>query len=171
MTWDIRISLYYNSTANGDDPLAIPERPDLGSSPHAQAVMRHYGITYEEAIPQSISDSWKFLGCDKVPDTMPKWMSAELSEERIKREQAWAMRPDDGKRETDNPLLDTNGVQVQEGDLISVGWGGFPPEPPRQCTAVIQLKGTRDQYWGMSNCANYLRGFDFTVVRAGERGK
>lgn len=80
MTYTISISLYYNYkggtgvTGPETHDLAIPDAPELGYEPHAQEVMKHYGINYQDAHPQPVSDSWVFYGCDKTPEVVPKWM-------------------------------------------------------------------------------------------------
>lgn len=43
---------------------------------HAQKVMRDLGITYKEAIPQTIADCWDFLFCENVPDDLPPGVRA-----------------------------------------------------------------------------------------------
>lgn len=44
----------------------------LNDTRHAQAVMKELGITYKHAVPQSISDSWEFWGCENVPEDLPE---------------------------------------------------------------------------------------------------
>ncbi len=46
-----------------------------GDDRHAQIVMRDLGITYQQAIPQSLGDQWWFLDCEHVPDTLPPWLT------------------------------------------------------------------------------------------------
>lgn len=43
---------------------------------HAQALMSKLGITYKEAIPQSMHDCWDFLFCENVPDELPRGVTA-----------------------------------------------------------------------------------------------
>lgn len=38
---------------------------------HAQEYMEDMGITYQLAVPQSMSDSWWFFNCENIPDPMP----------------------------------------------------------------------------------------------------
>ena len=66
------VSLWYNWPDKGP---AIPERPDLGADPHAQAVMSHFGITYADAVPHTIGDSWSFTDCQNIPDKLPSFMT------------------------------------------------------------------------------------------------
>lgn len=79
MSYQIVISLWYNE---GETPgaLAIADAPELGANPHAQKVMEHFGINYEEAQPQSIADCWIFRGCDRYPEIVPRWMSVRDSD-------------------------------------------------------------------------------------------
>lgn len=42
---------------------------------HAQKVMGDLGITYDHAVPQSISDCWWFFNCKNVPDPTPSFLS------------------------------------------------------------------------------------------------
>ena len=72
MTYTIHINLWYNYPEN-----AILEAPDLGQSPHAEAAMRHYGIKYKGCWGSPITDSWTFVGCDKIPAIIPRWMSVQ----------------------------------------------------------------------------------------------
>ena len=71
MTYHIGISLYYFC---GEKP-AIADAPELGTDPHAQDVMRYYGITYSGCQSSSVAESWQFWGCDKAPENPPSWMS------------------------------------------------------------------------------------------------
>jgi len=41
---------------------------------HPQQVMRDLGITYQHAVPQSISDSWEFWNCKNVID-LPSYLT------------------------------------------------------------------------------------------------
>lgn len=41
---------------------------------HAQICMKDLGITYQLAVPQSISDCWWFFNCENVPDELPKYL-------------------------------------------------------------------------------------------------
>jgi len=74
MTYTIRISYWYNLGGTEPCALAIPEAPELGSDPHAQEVMRYYGISYAKSVPRPITDDWIFYGCDKHPPNIPQWM-------------------------------------------------------------------------------------------------
>ena len=38
---------------------------------HPQIVMRDIGITYGEAMPQTMGDCWWFIDCKNVPETLP----------------------------------------------------------------------------------------------------
>lgn len=42
---------------------------------HPQEVMLELGITYEQAVPQSICDQWWFLGCENIPNEVPDFLS------------------------------------------------------------------------------------------------
>ena len=83
MPTNVTISLWYNYQGPGNRPVAIPERPDLGTDPHPQAVMRHYGITYKEAWPSPITDSWRFIDCQNVPENRQSWMSISKTPDAI----------------------------------------------------------------------------------------
>lgn len=37
--------------------------------------MKHLGITYQHATPQSIADSWWFWNCQNVPQNLPPYLS------------------------------------------------------------------------------------------------
>lgn len=41
---------------------------------HAQRYMQRYGIEYQYAVPQSMSDSWWFINCRNAPDPLPEGM-------------------------------------------------------------------------------------------------
>jgi hypothetical protein len=73
MSKTVRLCLWWN---HGEpDENAFPDAPELGKDPHAQVAMKHMGITYKDAWPQPISDSWTFYGCDNVPPPpYPRWM-------------------------------------------------------------------------------------------------
>jgi hypothetical protein len=43
---------------------------DSSNYKHALLVMKDLGITYQQAIPQTLFDCWEFLGCD--PDSLPE---------------------------------------------------------------------------------------------------
>ncbi|EKS6329487.1 TPA: hypothetical protein ACTYBD_000352 [Enterobacter hormaechei] len=48
---------------------------------HAQTIMSELGITWREQIPDSASDSWKFYGCDNIPEKLPSFVSVyEMTE-------------------------------------------------------------------------------------------
>lgn len=38
---------------------------------HPQQIMKALGITYQHAVPQSITDSWEFWNCKNIPDILP----------------------------------------------------------------------------------------------------
>jgi len=71
MDRNISVSGYYNYMEPNE--LALPDHPELGNNPHPQKAMAAMGITYKFALPQSISDSWTFFGCENIPETLPKW--------------------------------------------------------------------------------------------------
>ena len=74
--------------------------------------------------------------------------------------------PDDGKRETDEPLLDKNGVRVTEGDRIRAywGWSSTTSHNYRESTAIVRDKGTKYECWSFDDCHNRLRGSDFEII-------
>ena len=47
---------------------------DCNENRHAQTVMKELGITYQHAVPQSISDSWEFWNCENVPNELPPYL-------------------------------------------------------------------------------------------------
>lgn len=47
---------------------------DCKENRHPKQVMRELGITYQHAIPQSISDSWEFWNCNNVPNELPPYL-------------------------------------------------------------------------------------------------
>ncbi len=52
-----------------------PSRP--AETRHPQVVMKELGITYELAVSQSISDSWKFWNCQNVPTDLPDFLTVQ----------------------------------------------------------------------------------------------
>jgi len=42
---------------------------------HPQVIMKDLGISYQITVPQSIADCWWFLGCERVPNMLPKCLS------------------------------------------------------------------------------------------------
>lgn len=42
---------------------------------HPQVVIKEFGITYQHATPQSISDSWWFWNCENIPDNLPSYLT------------------------------------------------------------------------------------------------
>lgn len=77
--------------------------------------------------------------------------------------------PDDGKRDTDTPLLDRHGIALSEGDRIRVHWGwSATGEIWREHTATIRDKGTKYEAWSPHDCANKLRSMTFEVVKLKE---
>lgn len=76
---------------------------------------------------------------------------------------------DDGKRDGDTPLLDTNGVALQAGDRVKVLWGGVVDQNGarvnyRTDVICIRDKGTRHEHWSFESCHNYARGFEMTKL-------
>lgn len=49
---------------------------DVTNYRHAILVMKDLGITYQQAVPQTMFDCWEFLDCDadSVPDVLPKYV-------------------------------------------------------------------------------------------------
>lgn len=45
-----------------------------GDNRHAQEIIKSLGISYIEAIPQSIVDSWWFYGCQNIPKKLPRYI-------------------------------------------------------------------------------------------------
>jgi hypothetical protein len=39
---------------------------------HAQTYMKRLGITYQHAVPQSITDQWWFFNCKDIPTPLPQ---------------------------------------------------------------------------------------------------
>jgi hypothetical protein len=95
--------------------------------------------------------------------------------------------PDNGKRDAEQPLFDSQGREVKEGDTIIAkwGWGSHIPDQAhpsdendiytptasgfdhfRRSKVLIRDKGTSHAYWSFDDCHNYLRGFDFRVEDA-----
>lgn len=50
-----------------------------GVRQHAQLQMKQLGITYVEAVPQSMYDSWEFWCCDNVPEDLPVYLKVNNS--------------------------------------------------------------------------------------------
>lgn len=44
----------------------------MGYNEHPQQTMERFGITYQKAIPQSLTDQWIFLGCQNIPKLLPE---------------------------------------------------------------------------------------------------
>ncbi len=42
---------------------------------HPQKAMRELGISYAEAVPNSLHDCWWFLRCANVPEPLPPFLS------------------------------------------------------------------------------------------------
>jgi len=53
------------------------EASETGLSGHPQKVMKELGITYQHAVPQSISDTWEFWNCENVPDDLPAFLEVK----------------------------------------------------------------------------------------------
>tara|TARA_B100001057_G_scaffold71365_2_gene65569 strand:+ start:3598 stop:3849 length:252 start_codon:yes stop_codon:yes gene_type:complete len=45
---------------------------ELNDNRNACEVVRELGITYKHSVPQSISDSFEFWGCENVPENLPE---------------------------------------------------------------------------------------------------
>lgn len=58
-----------------DLSLCLWDACDSGDNRHAQTIMNELGIKRLFDVPQSLYDSWWFLGCTKVPDILPKFLS------------------------------------------------------------------------------------------------
>ena len=41
---------------------------------HPQKVINDLGITYKQAIPQSLGDQWWFIGCENIPEDLPAYI-------------------------------------------------------------------------------------------------
>lgn len=48
---------------------------DYNENRHAMEVMKELGISYKNAIPQTLGDQWWFYDCSNVPDILPKYLS------------------------------------------------------------------------------------------------
>jgi hypothetical protein len=55
MTTHLRLGCYYGT--NGE---------------HPQLTMKRHGITYQYAVPQTISSEWWFFNCENVPSPLPE---------------------------------------------------------------------------------------------------
>lgn len=88
---------------------------DLYDAPkHAQICMRDLGITYELAVPQSISDSWWFFNCENVPAVLPPWAKLhEFQEQTL----ATYFYPFRNKKPAESD--DRAGPMAQDGDQPS----------------------------------------------------
>lgn len=78
--------------------------------------------------------------------------------------------PDDGKRATDRPTLDANGVELKVGDRVRVHWGwsskpnttlwGRTYDVEGNCyqehTVILNDPGTKYERLGISGCANRI---------------
>jgi hypothetical protein len=80
--------------------------------------------------------------------------------------------PDDGKRDTDTPVFDMHGKQVNEGDRVRILWGQYGSTEPgaalidnwREHTVLIRDKGTKYETWSLDDCANHLRSMTFEII-------
>lgn len=106
------------------------------------------------------------------PDSVVASVSADGTGPRVLRK-IDAPVPDDGGRDTDKPLLDSNGVELAEGDVVEAVWGwgapnttvfgrGFGPDGRYVVTEtiIIRDKGTKYEHWSFESCHNLVRGFD-----------
>lgn len=89
-----------------------------GEKRHPQEVMNGLGITYQHAVPQSISDSWEFWNCENVPEDLPKqlipvdwnpmerigWGLSQETAEAIRKEQESLRKQDELLTERLNAL-------------------------------------------------------------------
>jgi len=60
---DLTYCLFASATSN-----------DTGCK-HPQEVMKHLGITYQHATPQSMGDCWWFWNCENLPDELPEYLT------------------------------------------------------------------------------------------------
>lgn len=87
---------------------------------------------------------------------------------------------DDGERDTDEPLFDSNGVELHEGDQVVATWGFGPPNTTmfnstygsdgihrKTETILIRDKGTKYEHWSFESCHNLVRGFEMVKVAQG----
>ena len=51
---------------------------------HPQKEMENLGITYKQAIPQSVSDQWWFRDCENLPAILPEFLKV-MNPDIIKR--------------------------------------------------------------------------------------
>ena len=79
--------------------------------------------------------------------------------------------PDNGKRDTDTPIFDANGVEVEEGDRVIVGWGTSWSKDGatklahlREHAIYLRDPGTKYEKLCLSGCANGARRTDLVVV-------
>jgi hypothetical protein len=75
--------------------------------------------------------------------------------------------PDDGKRDTAQPLFDSGGAQLREGDEVEAHWG-WSPTGSRREKIIIRDKGTKYERWSFESCYNHARGFPMRKVRPDE---
>ncbi len=54
----------------------------FGANVHPQIAMKDMGITYKQAIPQSLGDQWWFQDCENVPDPLPLYLEVMEIPER-----------------------------------------------------------------------------------------
>lgn len=50
-----------------------------GVNIHPQKEMRRLGLTYKIGVPQTISSTWDFWGCDNIPNDLPEYIHLEES--------------------------------------------------------------------------------------------
>jgi hypothetical protein len=73
---------------------------------------------------------------------------------------------DDGKRDTDKPLFDANGIELHEGDSVLVRWSyivggvGAGSEDIRKDKIMIRDQGTKYERWSLESCGNNARSLD-----------
>lgn len=75
--------------------------------------------------------------------------------------------PDNGKRDTDTPLTDSNGDRLSEGDLVSKWWGfsSVDGEVRRVEKILIRDKGTKYETYSFESCHNHARGSDMVKIK------
>ena len=47
---------------------------EAGFKNHPQKIMKELGVDVFHPVPQSISDSWDFWGCENLPDPLPDFL-------------------------------------------------------------------------------------------------
>ena len=68
LRFDMLYSYFHEDAENTEDVKRLNRM-------HPEKAMQELGITYREAIPQSIGDQWWFLDCEDLPEKMPPFLT------------------------------------------------------------------------------------------------